>query len=82
MLKIDDAFDPEAKAPRALAEEANRFIDQLIVGSDPVAAGIRAAADAMASRASPGRRGAAPKGSIAAWGRGSGGGRALRRLAS
>ena len=68
VLKIDDAFDPKAKVPRALAEEATRFIDQLIVGSDPVAAGIRAAADAMASGASRGRRGAAPNDSIAAGG--------------
>ena len=68
VLKIDDAFDPKAKVPRALAEAATCFIDQLIVGSDPVAAGIRAAADAVASGASSGRRGAAPNGSIVAVG--------------
>ena len=68
--KIGDAFDPKAKLPRALTEEATNFIDQLIVGSDPVAAGIRAAAVDKASGASPGRRGAAPIDSIDAWGRG------------
>ena len=66
--KIGDAFDPKAKPPRALAQEATNFIDQLMVGSDPVAAGIRAARVAMASGASPGRRGAAPIDSIAAGG--------------